>query len=182
MSATADHESAALVASAVAGDEYAFARIVALHHDDLFRVAYAITGRAELASEAVQATWVIAWRKLANVRDPAHVRGWLVAVAANEARGSLRQRRTRSVRETDVQALDGTGADRDRSLDERDRGVDLMNALLKLAPHDRGIVAMRHVLGLSSTEIGRATGMSATGVRSRLARALRQLREDLGDA
>ena len=30
MSATADHESAALVASAVAGDEYAFARIVAL--------------------------------------------------------------------------------------------------------------------------------------------------------
>ena len=65
--------------------------------------------------------------------------------------------------------------------DERDRSIDLQNALQRLTPEDRSVVAMRYVLGLSSSEIGRTTGLSATGVRSRLARALDRLRKDLGD-
>ena len=66
-------------------------------------------------------------------------------------------------------------------VDERDRSIDLRNALQRLTPEDRSVVAMRYVLGLSSSEIGRATGLSATGVRSRLARALDRIRKDLGD-
>ena len=38
---------------------------------------------------------------------------------------------------------------------------------------------MRYVTGLDATEIGRALGISASGVRSRLARTLNRLRIDL---
>jgi RNA polymerase sigma factor (sigma-70 family) len=59
--------------------------------------------------------------------------------------------------------------------------VDLADALARLGLEDRAIVGMRYAAGLSSSEIGAVVGMSAGGVRARLARVLARLREDLGD-
>src|SRR5512143_3196385 len=80
------------VRQAVDGDESAFARIVAAYHGDMIRVAYGICGDADMARDAVQAAWLIAWRKLRTVRQPEHLRAWLVAVAANETRHLIRRR------------------------------------------------------------------------------------------
>jgi RNA polymerase sigma-70 factor (ECF subfamily) len=83
---------ATTVERAIAGDELAFARIVAAYHLDLVRVAYVICGDQGLAEDAAQAAWWIAWRKLASLRNPDRLKQWLVAVAANEARKLLGQR------------------------------------------------------------------------------------------
>jgi RNA polymerase sigma-70 factor (ECF subfamily) len=182
MTTTADREHlTGVVASAAAGDEVAFARIVAAHHDDMVRVAYLVSCEVDLAQEAVQSAWSIAWRKLASLRDADRLRPWLVSIAANEARQLLRQRRRRQVTEIRVDAwADGSEAHGSR-MDDRDRELDLINALRWLRDEDRAIVAMRYALGLSSSEIARATGLSAPGVRSRLARSLERLRKELGD-
>ena len=45
----------AALQQAVAGDEAAFARIVAAYHADMVRVAYGICGEQDLALDAVQA-------------------------------------------------------------------------------------------------------------------------------
>jgi RNA polymerase sigma-70 factor (ECF subfamily) len=168
------------VASAAAGDEVAFARIVAAHHDDMVRVAFLVTCEVELAHDAVQSAWPIAWRRLASLRDPDRLRPWLVSIAANEARQLLRQRRRRRVTEITVETWSDTAVPSTR-VDDRARELDLLNALRRLPPEDRAVVAMRYDLGLSSSEIGHAMGLSPTGVRSRLARALERLRKDLGD-
>jgi RNA polymerase sigma factor (sigma-70 family) len=60
--------------------------------------------------------------------------------------------------------------------------IDLRRALLTLDPVDRSLVALRYVAGLDSSELGGAMGMSASGVRARLARILERLRTELGDA
>ncbi|MEZ4596154.1 MAG: sigma factor-like helix-turn-helix DNA-binding protein [Chloroflexota bacterium] len=60
--------------------------------------------------------------------------------------------------------------------------VDLADALARLDLDDRAIVAMRYAVGLSSSEIGAAIGMTPGGVRARLARLIARLREDLRDA
>ena len=57
--------------------------------------------------------------------------------------------------------------------------VDLDRALRGLKPHERSLLALRYAAGLDSTEIARQMGMSASGVRSRLARLLERLRDDL---
>jgi DNA-directed RNA polymerase specialized sigma24 family protein len=80
---------ASAVQRAVAGDEVAFARIVDAYHGDLVRVAYVVAGDEQLAQDAVQAAWSIAWRKLGSLRDPERLRPWLISVAANEARQLL---------------------------------------------------------------------------------------------
>lgn len=81
-----------LVAEAANGDEAAFARIVAAHHDDMARVAFVVCRDIHLAQEAAHAAWPIAWRKLATIRDPDKLRPWLMAIAANEARSLARRR------------------------------------------------------------------------------------------
>ena len=170
-----------LVARAASGDEVAFARIVAAHHDDLARVACVVCRDVQLAQDAAVAAWPIAWRKLSSVRDPAKLRPWLLAIAANEARGLARQRARRALREIAVQPL----PDRDGSpgmTDPADRiaVIDLSNALARLDATDRTVVGLS-AAGLSSSEIGDSIGMTPSGVRARLGRVLARLREDLRD-
>src|SRR5262245_7447335 len=89
-------ESGDVLASAAAGAEIAFRRIIADHHEDMRRVCLAISGDHAIAEEAVQAAWLVAWKKLDNVHGPDQLRPWLVSVAAREARQLLRKRYRRA--------------------------------------------------------------------------------------
>ena len=173
-----------MVASAATGDEVAFARIVAAHHDDMARVSFVVCGDVTLAQEAVQAAWPKVWAKLGTVRDPAKLRPWLVSVAANEAKQLARSRNRRWVREVAIDdTTEGRGARSRASLDpgSRTAELDLANALSTLDPNDRMLIALRYAAGLTSDEIGRVIGMTGGGVRARLARLLNRLREELHD-
>jgi len=171
----------AAVARAATGDEVAFARIVAAHHDDMARVAFVVCGDVELAQEAVQAAWPKAWAKLGSMRDADRLRPWLVSIAANEAKQLIRSRHRRWLRETPIEddqpVTPRAGADPE----SRAAILDLANALAGLEPDDRTLIALRYAAGLTSDEIGRAIGMTGGGVRARLARLLTRLREELHD-
>jgi RNA polymerase sigma factor (sigma-70 family) len=168
---------ASAVAQAAAGDEVAFARIVQAHHDDMTRVCFVICGDLDVADEAVQAAWPIAWRKLPSLRDPERLRPWLVSIAANEARLLIRRRRRRTVVELAVADASATRVDPAGRVAD----IDLTNALARLDPDDRALLAMRYVAGFDSTELARATGRSPSGTRARLARLLARLRTELRD-
>jgi RNA polymerase sigma factor (sigma-70 family) len=163
------------VRSAAMGDEAAFARLVAEHHASMARVAFVICGDSDTTRDAVQSAWAIAWRRMRSLRDTSQVRAWLVAIAANEARQAIRRSRRTTI--VDIsEAIDRTGAgDPIESL----AVVDLELALRGLKPDDRTLLAMRYTAGLDSHEIGEQLGISASGVRSRLARLLERLRVDL---
>jgi RNA polymerase sigma-70 factor (ECF subfamily) len=171
---TAGTMSAAL-RQAVAGDEAAFARIVAAYHADMVRVAYGICGVTDLALDAVQAAWVIAWRKLGTVREPDRLRSWLIAVAANEARHVARSWGRRPVVELD---LDPPGTDATDPADGIAR-VDLVNALRRLSAEDRSLLALRYAADLTRRRSRRHWGYGP-GVRARL-RLIGRLRKELDD-
>ena len=165
----------AIVRRAAAGDEAAFARLIAEHNAAMARVAYVIVGDRETTLDAVQSAWTIAWRRLGSLRNPEQVRPWLVAIAANEARQQRRRQRRATV--VDIsEALDRTGSgDPGEGADV----VDLERALRRLDVDDRRLLALRFVAGLDSTEIAQHLGLSASGVRSRLSRLIDRLRADL---
>jgi RNA polymerase sigma-70 factor (ECF subfamily) len=168
---------ATTVAEAAAGDTIAFARIVRAHHDDMARLCFVICGDQDAAQDAVQAAWPIAWQKLRSLRDPERLRPWLMTVAANEARQLLRRQHRGRVVEIEVADLAFDGADPQHRAAE----TDLVIAIRRLPSDDRAMLAMRYVAGFDATEIGRAMGISASGVRSRLARLVARLRAELSD-
>jgi RNA polymerase sigma factor (sigma-70 family) len=167
-----------LLASAAAGDEFAFRRIISEHHDDMRRVAVYITRDRALAEEATQAAWLIAWKKLGKVRDEGHLKPWLVSVAAYEAKRVLRNRRRRAKVEVAADASYEPGGT-DPAADVS--AIDLRAAMERLDPADSALLAMRYGAGFDSNELSIATGISPSGTRSRIERLLKRLREDLGD-
>lgn len=164
-----------IIERAIAGDEVAFARIVAAHHDDLARIAFFVSGDLDIAEEAEQSAWAVAYRRLKDLRDPDRLRPWLMSIAANEARQIGRGRRRRLVRELAVPGPRASG-DVDHAA-----MIDLANAVARLGERDRAIVGLRFIGGFEPAEIGPAMGMTAVAVRVRLHRLLERLRRDLGD-
>jgi RNA polymerase sigma factor (sigma-70 family) len=160
---------------AIAGDEVAFARIVSAHHDDMARIAFFVCGDLDVAEEAEQAAWAVAYRRLNDLRDPDRLRPWLMSIAANQARQIARSRRRRTVRELAV-GDQGLPPNVDHAA-----MIDLAAAVGRLDPKDRAIVGLRFIGGFESAEIGRAVGMTSSAVRVRLHRLLARLRKDLGD-
>ena len=166
-----------VVVLAGAGDEVAFAQLVATYHADMARVAFVACGDRELAADAVQSAWLVAWRKLRSLRDPERVRPWLLAVTTNEARQLVRRRRGPVV-EID---LDAPGDARDDPAAGIER-VDLGRALAHLSPEDRALLGMHYGVDLGTDELGAAIGTSASTARKRLQRAIERLRKELRDA
>ena len=179
MTRSAIDEAQALIVLAAAGDEVAFASIVSAHHEDMRRVCIVVAGDDRIAEDAVAAAWSIAWRKLGSLRDPARLRPWLVSVAVNEARQLLRARKRRSLIEVAVIETDepGGGLDPGSTISS----IDLRNALARLDPNDRALIAMRYLAGFDATELAFATNRSPSGTRAHLARLLHRLEKDLRD-
>jgi len=176
MTGTADHELRQALASAVAGDDVAFARIVAAHHGEMHRICAFICRDQAMAEDAVQTAWLIAWRKLGSVREAERLRPWLIAVAVNEAKQLLRKRRRRSEIEVVADASgEAGGIDPATGLDS----MAVRDAMAKLEPDDRALLALRYVAGFDSTELSTAIGLSPPGTRARLSRLLARLRQDL---
>jgi RNA polymerase sigma factor (sigma-70 family) len=172
----ADVDLTSSLASAAAGDEAAFARIVARYQEELFSIAVLVTRDRSLAEDAVQSAWAIAWRKLDTIRSPERLRPWLVSVAVNECKGQLRKRR----KHADVEFIaDTVAAPGHVDPSTGVAGIDLRAAIERLDPDDRALLAMRYVAGFKAPELAAAVGITPAGVRTRLKRLLDGLREEL---
>jgi len=166
------------VEQAAAGDRVAFSQIVSAYHGDMVRVAFVVAGGdQEVADDAVQSAWSIAWRKLGSLHDPDRLKPWLLTVAANEARQLLRQQRRRALVEMRVALQASDPPDPAGGIAH----VDLADAIHHLKPEDRALLALRYAAGLDSAEIAALDGTTASAVRGRLARLLGRLRKELSD-
>lgn len=176
MTTGADRDLSAVVASAAAGDDAAFGRIVAAHHEQMYSICVVICRERPMAEEAVQLAWSIAWQKLGSVRQPERLRPWLMSVAVNEAKQLLRKRHRRFDVELAVGAAgEQGGVDPATGI----AGLDLRAAMGRMDPDERALLTMRYVFGFDATELSTALGISPAGTRQRLKRLLDRLREEL---
>lgn len=178
MSARATEDLAGLIASAIDGDQVAFARIVASNHEDMRRVCLYVARDRAIADEAVQAAWSIAWRKLGSLKEPERLRPWLASIATNEARKLLQRRNRRARVEVVTDAFGSAGGIDPATGISR---LDVRAALGRLDPEDRALIALRYIAGFNATELSAALGITPSGTRNRLERLLDRLRQELSD-
>ena len=166
------------VRRALTGDEAAFEWIVETYSTDMAQVCFVVCGEQALAEEAVAAAWPLAWSRLDTLRETDRLGSWLISIAANQARQITRSRRRRAVREIPVATVEEPTAS---TSSEREAYIDLANALARLKPDDRALLALRYIAGFDSNELARATGLSPSGTRARLSRLLERMRTELSD-
>jgi RNA polymerase sigma-70 factor, ECF subfamily len=158
----------ALVARARRGDETAYELLVRRHTPAVWRFARSFLADDFAAEEAVQDTFVSAFRGLAGFRGESSVRTWLLAICRRTCLDRLRRR------DPVVVPLDRARHERAVERDEAFR-VALEQALRLLPPDDREAFTLVDVLGYRREEAARVVGVPASTMRSRVSRARSRL-------
>jgi RNA polymerase sigma-70 factor (sigma-E family) len=140
--------------------------------DGVFRAVVVATGDRNAAEDAVAEAFVRAcerWRRVQKHPSPV---AWVVTVALNEHRSSLRRRRRAAAKNPAAARLTDPPDLFDPSL---------LVALRELPERQRQVLALRVLLDLSTQQTADALGIAAGTVTAHLHRALESLRERLAN-
>ena len=84
-------DDARLVEMGLGGNRDAFGRLVARHQASVCALAYSGCGDLSRSEDLAQETFIIAWRKLSELKEPAKFKGWLHGIARNLIHSAFRQ-------------------------------------------------------------------------------------------
>lgn len=156
-------------------DESAFHEVVERTHATVFRLAYALVGDRDEAADVTQETYVRAWNRRGELRDPGAVTGWLGRIARNVAHDRRRSWWSR-IRAPLGDAGDGAaeidpaiGAD-DRLAAEQEASS-VRRAMRLLPEKQRVVLTLREVEGMTYEQIAEVLELPLGTVESRLHRA-----------
>jgi RNA polymerase sigma-70 factor, ECF subfamily len=197
-----EHE---LLDAARSGDEDAFGRIVEEHRLPLHAHCYRMLGSVQDAEDALQETFLRAWRGLSEFGGRSSLRTWLYRIATNVCIDAT-SRRAKRMLPTDVGAAsrsndvdvplvettwvepypdellgiaDGYAAPGARY--EQREAVELafIASLQHLPANQRAVLILRDVLGFSAREVAERLDTSVASVNSALQRARKTVEERL---
>jgi RNA polymerase sigma-70 factor (ECF subfamily) len=174
--------------TALPGD---FEALVRVYRPKVFRFALASLRDLDAAETVTQDCFLRAYQARERFRRDCSLQTWLMQIAVNLVRDRIRNRRFQFWRRAGrtAQSLDAAGrtiADRARSpeaqalLNERVSAV--WAAAESLPEKQRTVFLLRFVEDMDLLEIAVATGMKEGTVKTHLFRALRAVRERLGES
>jgi RNA polymerase sigma-70 factor, ECF subfamily len=165
-------ELAELAARARLGDQSAFQ----LLYRRCARSVHAVLAArlsAQEAEDRVQEVFLKAWRARGELREPARVGSWLLAIARREAVAALR------ARTKDAELPDALADVRCIDQDRGELGALVLAELRALPEAYRETLALRLLGEHSGDEISALTGLTPGSVRVNLSKGMQLLRERL---
>ena len=149
-------------------------RLMEQYGSSLLRMCALYLKDADLAQDAVQETFIRAYRHIEDYRGESSERTWLTAIAINVSRDMLRTAWFRhQSRSTDIDTLPEKPAE----FEFPDNTV--LTEVMHLPAKYREVVLLRYYEGLKLKEVASALGLSDGRVRSRLNKANELLRDRL---
>jgi RNA polymerase sigma-70 factor (ECF subfamily) len=174
-----------------AGDEAAFRSMMRRHNQVLFRTARSILRDDAEAEDAVQESYLQAYRAMGSFRGDAKLATWLTRIVVNESLGRLRKtRRTAEVIPMSVDASDEGAAVAAKAIDPSDDQPErqalrgevrrILEAGIDALPDSfRTVFVLRAVEEMSVEDAAASLGIPEATVRTRFFRARSLLRESL---
>jgi RNA polymerase sigma-70 factor, ECF subfamily len=160
-----------LIAAILGGEQAAFADLLRRYERAAWTTAWKVLRDYHAAQDATQNAFVEAYRRLGQLRSPDLFGVWLLRITRREA---LRLARRRG----QAHPLGLTGDVPACEPDERmtPESADLLLAIARLPEHERLVVALRYLNGLSVAEVARLSGRPVGTVTKQLSRAIDRLR------
>jgi RNA polymerase sigma-70 factor (ECF subfamily) len=167
------------------GDEAAFEELVRGHAGRLLSVARRFLGGSEDAQDAVQETFIRAFKAIQTFEERAQLHTWLHRILVNTALMKLRERRRKPAESIDellpTFATDGhqTVESREWSdalLERKETAGIVREAIAQLPEHYRIVLVLRDLEERDTAETARILGTTTTVVKVRLHRARQALR------
>lgn len=169
-------DDAALLRAAADGDARAFEQFMHAHEAAVHRYLLALTGSGADEEDALQETFINAWRSAGGYAATGSARGWLYAIARNVVRHQVRRRVGEPAQVESLEALAeqaGWGAMPavDTHADEIVARETLQDAMRRLPAEECEVLTLRELDGFSGEETSALLGISLPAMKSRLHRA-----------
>jgi RNA polymerase sigma-70 factor, ECF subfamily len=183
-----DRTDAEVVEEVRAGNAEAFRVLVERHSRAVFRLAYRMTGNEQDAEDAVQETFLRAFKQLRTFDGRSGFSTWIYRVCTNCTIDALRVRKKHAEKrlvehedaETDFLAQQPS---RSPSPEQMAHAREIKNmlqpALEQLSVMERTAFVMRHYEGLGMEEIGRILEVQPNAAKHSVFRAVQKLRKAL---
>jgi RNA polymerase sigma-70 factor (ECF subfamily) len=174
-----------LVAAARTGSSVAFAELREIYAQRVYRKLLSMTKNREDAEDALQDTFLQAYKALGTFEERSSFYTWVTRIAINSALMILRRRRMRaevsfdSSSETE-EAISGfefrdAGPSPEHICVHRQSYACMLRSICNLQPQLRQVIEMQMMGNYSIREIAQALEISESAVKSRLARARSRL-------
>jgi RNA polymerase sigma-70 factor, ECF subfamily len=197
---------AALLDTARAGDEAAFARLIDPYRGQLHAHCYRMLGSVHDAEDALQEVSLRAWRGLSRFEGRSSLKSWLYTIATNTCLNQIERRPKRVLPVDYTAAADPHGGPGEPVVEsvwiepypdeligvedglagpearyEQRESVELafVAALQHLPARQRAVLILREVLGYSANEVADTLETSTPAVNSALQRARKTIDETL---
>ena len=168
-------DDAAVIARVLSGDAGAYRLLVTRYGGQAMRYAGRLLGDRRDAEEAVQDTFVRAYRALDRCADRARFGPWLFSILLNRCRTAG----VRSGRLNRTFVFDDALVDTASTPEWIDGAVwrdEIARALSQLAQPQREAFLLKHVEQLSYEEMAEMTGVGISALKMRVTRAVSRLR------
>jgi RNA polymerase sigma factor (sigma-70 family) len=170
----------AILEQARSGDTSAFAQIVRQYQSLVSGVLYNATGDFHKSEDFTQETFLIAWQKLSELRDPNHLAGWLCTIARNLVHRSHRKPSEIVGGVTPpAHALAPDAHAPDAELLRKEQSEFVWSAIGDMEETSRETLVLYYRSGQSVREIASAMESTEEAVRQRLVRARKSLKAKL---
>lgn len=167
---------AQIVRAVLGGDTEAFGVLVDRHQERCLRLALHIVGSREDAEDAVQESFLRAYRYLGGYREREKFAAWLYRILVNQCRTLLarRQRLELPMAEWEWETTaEAVGA----CTEDGALRAELAHALAALTPDQREAVVLRFADDLTYDEMSAITGLGVSALKMRVQRACSRLRQ-----
>jgi RNA polymerase sigma-70 factor (ECF subfamily) len=167
------------VAGAQQGDPEAFRSLVARYERQLLYYLTHFTANPEHAADALQEVWLIAFRRLKDLREPKAFGGWIYQIAHDKVVSFVRREtRREQLHEAFAEEQDPGEVHEDLLPDNAEL---VHRSLSHLSPEHREVLVLRFLEDLSLEQIAAALRCQLGTVKSRLhygRQALRKILEE----
>ena len=154
-----------------------FDKLVDEHSREIFAYLWRMLRDPQDAEDALQETFLRAFRGFPRREDDSNLRAWLYKIATNVAYTLLKKRNRRASRTTDLTEF--TPIATSDNLARRDLLEAVLQAV-KILPHkQQAALMLRNYQGFSYDEIGEALDCSPEAARANVYQAVKKLRLQL---
>ncbi|MRR20928.1 RNA polymerase sigma factor [bacterium] len=169
------------IRAAIATDsEKAFRMIIELYGRKLYWHIRRLVITHDDADDALQNTFLNAWKNLGSFRSESSLLTWLWSIATNEALNLLRKRaRENSVSLDDVEGILSSSAEGSAWFDGDAATVKLQNAILKLPEKQRAVFNMKYFDEMTYEDMSAVTGTSVGALKASYHHAVKKIEQFL---
>ena len=173
------------ISAATSGDRGAFAALVGRYQGLVSATTLSLTGDFQRSEDLAQETFLIAWNKLSELKEPLKFPGWLCGIARNCANNWLRRTKTDPLahsavlEETEMIADDPAIVDPVEGASAKEEAQLVWSSLAEISPAYREPLIMFYRQGAEIAEIAAALEITEETVRQRLSRGRKLLKTEV---